>query len=122
MNTTKKNIVILVLSVLCFVFVFLLAGCAGQHCIKIGGNYEGVQGDIEYCFDAKATEELKAPVIKGSDNVDFIGISKKEASEIIKENEAVEEGETKENFVKNLNDRQIKSIVSRLKKFLGKGQ
>lgn len=42
-----------------FAFVFL-GGCAG-HCVKIGGKYEGIQGDVEYCFDSKESGKAGVP-------------------------------------------------------------
>lgn len=53
-----KLIMILMIS-LCFV------GCAGggQHCIKIGGTYENVQGDIEYCYNAPQSKQSGVPTL-----------------------------------------------------------
>lgn len=40
---------------LCLICITFCA-CAGKHCVAIGGTYDGVQGTMEYCFDAKATD------------------------------------------------------------------
>jgi hypothetical protein len=56
-----RNIyIILILSV-------LLLACSGKHCIKIGGNYEGIQGDLEYCFDQHASAVIQAPILADQD-------------------------------------------------------
>jgi len=44
------------------VFVMVFAGCNGGHCIKVGGTYQGVSGDVEYCFDTGKSEGLGVPV------------------------------------------------------------
>lgn len=69
--------------ILIFLFILFFSGCNGNHCIKVGGNYEGVQGDFEYCWGS--SDEMKnfqAPIVN-SKSEKFIGISEKEASIIL---------------------------------------
>ena len=93
-----KNIIIIC------VLVFTFVGCTGQHCIKVGGNYEGVQGELEYCFDAGKTQEIGSPVTASSQGKEYIGITEQEAKKImeaLEPEQKEEEGETI--IVKNLN-------------------
>lgn len=51
-----------VLSIVVIVMCLFLFGCSGKHCIKVGGSYEGIQGDLEYCFDYVKSQEAQHPV------------------------------------------------------------
>jgi len=44
-----------------FFLLVTITGCAGSHCIKLGGNYQGIDGDIEYCFSQEKTEKNGLP-------------------------------------------------------------
>ena len=37
------------------ILVIVFAGCESGGCIKVGGSYQGVAGDVEYCFNGKGT-------------------------------------------------------------------
>ena len=52
----EKKITCLIVFILGFILFF--SGCStGKHCIKMGGNYEGVEGNLEYCFDSSGNYE-----------------------------------------------------------------
>lgn len=104
--------------IISFAILALFVGCNGQHCIKVGGNYEGVNGELEYCFDAGKTQEIGSPVVSSSQGKEYVGITENEAKKIVEalEPETIEEKEDKV-YVKNLNP---KSYFSRLKDFLKK--
>lgn len=76
---------------LILIFAILLFGCGSQHCIKVGGSYEGIQGELEYCFGSSdEMKSLAAPIIT-SQSEKFIGISEKEASIILEKIEPKQE-------------------------------
>lgn len=70
-----------------FFVAFLLAaallpcGC-GKHCLSVDGDWKGVDGKIEYCFDSKASKEADAPVITTTEDETFFGISLEELEQI----------------------------------------
>lgn len=51
----KKTIIIVA------VLIVLICGCGGQHCIKVGGEYKGITGNVGYCFNAKETANSGVP-------------------------------------------------------------
>ncbi len=48
-----------------FLFALLLLGCNAKHCIKVGGEYEGIAGNVEYCYDAEESKQIGVPVFEG---------------------------------------------------------
>lgn len=38
-------------------------GCSG-HCIKVGGSYQGIQGDVEYCFSQEKSDKNGIPTLE----------------------------------------------------------
>jgi len=51
--------------VIVLVAFVVFSGCAGSQCIKIGGSYDGIDGNLEYCWGQKASEDAKTPVLVG---------------------------------------------------------
>jgi len=49
--------------VLVLLLVLLVFGCAGNHCISVGGEYKGVEGALQYCFDKADSEKKGIPVL-----------------------------------------------------------
>lgn len=80
-----RNIIFLAFLVLCLSVI----SCTGKHCLKVGGNYEGVNADLEYCFDAGSTSAIGSPVVVDNSGMKYIGISEKEVAEIMKEDTEV---------------------------------
>ena len=61
----KKLTIVLIMSSLTLMGI---SGCmAGKHCIAVDGSYDGIEGGIEYCYDAGKSEEVKAPVYVSPD-------------------------------------------------------
>jgi len=50
----------------------LLCSCAGQHCITIGGEYEGVQGNVEYCFDKEQSKQEGIPTFTNTEGKSYL--------------------------------------------------
>lgn len=76
---TEVLSIIIVLSLL----IFVLCSCAGQHCIKIGGNYEGVEGNLEYCFDFKSSEKIDMPVLEGIGGQKLLAVKIEELEKLL---------------------------------------
>jgi len=93
------------------ILALLVSGCVGQHCIKIGGAYDGVTGNIEYCFDEVKTKELSAPVINSSNGEQFFGISEKEAQKIIDTIEDQDQSTKIETKVKEPPFQKLKRLI-----------
>jgi hypothetical protein len=91
-----KYLTILTLSIL--ILSICIIGCTGQHCIKVGGSYQGVDGNFEYCWNSEKSNELQKPVLTGSDGKNIIGITEEDAAKIIKiaEDSFEAKGATKE--------------------------
>lgn len=47
-----------------FFLLLVTFGCNGKHCIKLGGEYQGAKGDLEYCYDKQETKDVGVPVLK----------------------------------------------------------
>lgn len=62
--------------------MFMLLGCAGQHCIKIGGNYDGIDGTIEYCYDAKESQKIGRPILKSETGQRLLSLSCNDAKKL----------------------------------------
>lgn len=54
---------LIILLVLCMFAI----GCAGKNCIKIGGEYEGIDGNLEYCWNKKTSEKAERPVLQNKE-------------------------------------------------------
>lgn len=77
-----KKIVFIV--ILCLGLVFI--GCAGQSCIKIGGNItdengQSAGGEIEYCYSPKASQVIGYPTFLDSGSNISVLIPEKEIKE-----------------------------------------
>lgn len=57
----SRLIILFLLSV-----VAIMQGCSGiNSCISVGGEYEGVQGNVQYCFSPKGSDQMGAPTYEG---------------------------------------------------------
>lgn len=64
-----KNIILITITI----FVMpVFQGCSGKHCVKIGGEYQGINGDLEYCFDNEKSKEVGVPVAKSESGDSFL--------------------------------------------------
>lgn len=52
--------------------MLLLAGCGGSHCIKVGGTYQGVAGNVEYCFSEEKSASNKLPTLESGGTTQVI--------------------------------------------------
>jgi hypothetical protein len=77
--------------------MFILLGCNGQHCIKIGGNYDGIEGNIEYCFDQKESKEAGRPILISETGRKLLAITESDAAKI---NKLTEKNMTKSSVLK----------------------
>lgn len=50
--------------IIAIVAILGLVGCSGQHCVTVGGTYDGVTGDVSYCYSADKTAEAGVPVLE----------------------------------------------------------
>lgn len=60
----------------------VFGGCSGMHCIKVGGTYGGVTGDLEYCYNAGKSSEVGTPVFENKEGSELIAVPKKELEEV----------------------------------------
>lgn len=58
----KNVIVFLLLLIVAVIF----SGCSGQSCIKVGGEYSGVNGELEYCYSPDKTQQNGAPTLESA--------------------------------------------------------
>ena len=73
----------IILRVAAFLLVLsLVVSCGGRHCISVGGNYEGVDGSVEYCYDAGEAEKAGAPVFRDEKKTWF-GIDENTLSDLV---------------------------------------
>lgn len=75
-----KNLKLFVLLFVCLA----IAGCSGaRHCLKVGGEYKGIDGEFEYCLDFPKSEKAGVPVLSdpGGENLLF-GLGKDLISKI----------------------------------------
>lgn len=62
-------------TVLILASLYLLLGCAGpggKTCISVGGEYKGVDGNLQYCWDAGKTKENGVPTFDGPKGKSFL--------------------------------------------------
>jgi len=59
------------LAIVVVISLLAASGC-GRHCIKIGGEYKGVDGSFEYCFDYQKSKKIGLPVLKGPGGEKYI--------------------------------------------------
>lgn len=86
----------------------LLFGCgSGKHCIKIGGNYQGAEGEIEYCFDVEKSEEVGRPVLRDAAGQKFFALTK---ADVKKLNTLLETKKKKKGKAKSINPPPQKNI------------
>lgn len=62
--------------------VATMAGC-GQHCVKVGGEYQGVDGEIEYCFSLDKSKEAGLPAFEGDNGKSIFGFDLDQINGII---------------------------------------
>jgi len=66
-----------------FLLILLLTGCSGKQCIKVGGEYQGVIGDVEYCYDFGQSKNNGVPTLIGQDALLF-GFTEEQIKDILK--------------------------------------
>lgn len=64
---------------LILLMMLILVSCNARHCIKIGGEYDGIDGSLEYCYDGAKTEELGIPAFSTDDGKTAILVSERQA-------------------------------------------
>lgn len=69
------------------VIVMFFVGCAGQNCFKVGGDYQGINGNIEYCYSPKDSESEKTPTFDSATGKGYI-VTEAQISEAVKAMEA----------------------------------
>ncbi len=67
-----KNIIVFLYVTL---LAYLLVGCSGRHCLAIGGEKDGISGNIEYCYDFEETKQSGVPSFKKDDGKNIYGFS-----------------------------------------------
>lgn len=67
-----------------FLCILFLLGCEGMNCIKVGGAYDGIEGNIEYCFDKKESQEAGRPILISETGQKLLSISESDAAKINK--------------------------------------
>ena len=75
--------------VYCFFIPMIVIGCAG-NCIKVGGSYQGIEGEITYCFNAEKTASVEMPVMDSSEGEELIGLSLNEIDKLLTDIEKAE--------------------------------
>jgi hypothetical protein len=50
-------------NLLLFVVFLCVVSCGTGSCIKIGGGYQGIEGNVEYCFDGPKSAETGRVVL-----------------------------------------------------------
>lgn len=68
----------IVLIVLCMA----LYGC-NNGCIRVGGEYAGATGEVEYCFDSKQASEAGVPVFTDDSGESFFGFDGETVNKLI---------------------------------------
>uniref|UniRef100_A0A6H1ZGJ6 Lipoprotein n=1 Tax=viral metagenome TaxID=1070528 RepID=A0A6H1ZGJ6_9ZZZZ len=104
-----KNLIALV------IVAVVIVGCSG-HCLKLSGNYAGVQGEFEYCIDKPASQNAGKPVLTspGTTEKSMI-ISEKDAEKILQKVEPKSEVK-----MQGIPEKNPVSVMSRLGNFLNK--
>jgi len=101
----KKQIFFILL--LCLLLIaMLLSSCSGNHCIKVGGAYGDVGGEVEYCWDAKEAAESGVPVLIGTGQR-YFGMTEEQIKSILaklKEEETEVKIKSTKHFVNELLD------------------
>lgn len=59
----------------------ILSGCNAKHCIKIGGTYDGINGNLEYCYDQQSKEAR--PVLEAQNGSKLIVLTEQDAQKIV---------------------------------------
>src|SRR3972149_4067124 len=62
----KRAGVLLVWLVAIFALTWLLTGCGGRQCIRVGGEYMESGGSVEYCWDAEESKNSGLPAFSGA--------------------------------------------------------
>lgn len=72
--------------VLFLMFVLFLSivasGCAGKHCIKVGGTYEGNSGELEYCYEKEVSKSVGLPILSNESGQSVI-LSEKQIGKLL---------------------------------------
>jgi len=71
-----------------FVIMMLLVACSNvEQCISLSGDYKGINGQIDYCWNKAASEKAGTVILDGSDGAQLIGIDEEQLKEV---NDAIE--------------------------------
>lgn len=65
------------------ILAIALVGCTGQHCIKVGGDYQGGTGSIEYCYNAPQSSETGLPVLDSATGEKSVLVPKSELEKLV---------------------------------------
>lgn len=63
-------------------FCVLMCACAGQHCFQFEGEYSGINGSVQYCYDAASSKENNVPTFVGENQKSFL-LSEKQAQVLL---------------------------------------
>ena len=66
------------------VVMFVLSGCSGYQCLKIGGGYMGAEAEIEYCWNIEKSKAAGVPVLSNSEKGDLYAMPEKDILDINK--------------------------------------
>ena len=81
----------LMLSILAISVVFLSA-CTGRQCLKGGGNYDEIEGSLEYCFDSADSKAAGVPIYSNQEQKMLLLPEKEivEAAKVLEESTQIE--------------------------------
>jgi len=54
------------LAIIFLCLCLILQGCGANHCITVGGKYEGVDGNLTYCYSPEKSAAEGKPVLQSS--------------------------------------------------------
>lgn len=83
LNTNFSEILSIIIMLL--ILSLILFSCNTRHCLKFGGEYQGIQGDLEYCIDFLKTEEIGLPIIRDSDGIESVILNEQQVEILLGE-------------------------------------
>lgn len=71
-----------------FLLIFLIAivslpGCGYNHCIKLGGGYNGVEGEIEWCYSPVKSQAEGRPILENEEGEKLVGLTETDVSTVL---------------------------------------
>jgi len=75
------------------ILILFATGCSGRQCLKVGGSYDGISGNIEYCYDSKASSQVGVPALVDSQGKTSYLLGEQEIEKLVagdKNNEKIE--------------------------------